>query len=37
MRDYIMKVLSFTGGNISKAARILKTDKKTIYRYLKKK
>lgn len=36
MRNYIMKVLSYSGGNVSKAARILKTDKKTIYRYLKK-
>ena len=35
MKEYIMKVLSYTNGNVSKAARILKTDKKTIYRNLK--
>ncbi len=35
MKEYIMKVLSYTKGNVSKAARILKTDKKTIYRTLK--
>ena len=35
MREYIMKVLSYTNGNVSKAARILNTDKKTIYRTLK--
>jgi len=34
--EYIRKALSFTNGNITKAARILKTDKKTIYRNLKK-
>jgi two-component system NtrC family response regulator len=36
MRNYVMKVLSYTGGNVSKAARLLKTDKKTIYRNMKK-
>ena len=35
IREYIMKVLSYTNGNVSKAARILNTDKKTIYRTLK--
>ncbi len=37
MKEYIMKVLSYTNGNVSKAARILQTDKKTIYRNLQKK
>ncbi|MCK4584540.1 hypothetical protein KAU13_03915, partial [candidate division WOR-3 bacterium] len=35
MKEYIMKVLSYTNGNVSKAARILQTTKKTIYRNLK--
>jgi len=34
--EYIRKAVSFTNGNITKAARILKTDKKTVYRNLKK-
>ncbi|MCK4233001.1 sigma 54-interacting transcriptional regulator, partial [candidate division WOR-3 bacterium] len=35
MQEYIMKVLSYTKGNVSKAARILQTTEKTIYRNLK--
>ena len=31
-RRYVARVLAFTGGNMSKAARILGIDRKTLYR-----
>ena len=35
MQEYITKVLSYTDGSVTKAARILKTTKRTIYRNVK--
>ncbi len=37
MKDYVNKVVNYMNGNISKTARVLKTDTKTVYRYLNKK
>ncbi len=31
-RRYVARVLAFTGGNMSKAAKILGVDRKTLYR-----
>jgi transcriptional regulator with PAS, ATPase and Fis domain len=34
--EYVRQVLSYTGQNISRAAEILKIDRKTLYRFLRK-